>query len=256
MADEAKPVVVETTPVVPVTPAVPAKKGGKGCLWLVLGCGALLLLCCCISTIIAVVAPNAAVKFLAGANTGPDSSLTRVTVEEGQAIDATLNDDLYSGSTSTGDQTTVFISEKQLLVLLNEGLKLEENVDQIAAKIEPGKLTIQVGIEALIRAQENRNQDVTTTPVPTGSYEFLKDVYVTVKISSSADQKSLIVDDVLTGNSIIDGLIPAEYKTQLKTQVQEALNNYFAGDTTTSDFVVDKIEFKQDVMEITTSLAQ
>jgi hypothetical protein len=238
---------------------VEQKKGGHGCLYVILGCGGLLLLCCCISVFVGFFAPNAALKFLAGANSGPDTTLTRIKTSELAQAQTDLDNSLASQTDTNANTITIKISEKDVIVLFFGQLLGSNNIDKVGVKILPGQTKVQFELKALLdAANQQTSQSATGSVVPTTSadqYAAFAGIYSTITLGVSPDGKGFTVTDISTGNTIIDGLIPAAYKQSIEEQLATEMNNGFTTGLSSgaSGVILDKIAFTSGYMEITLS---
>lgn len=251
---EETPQAVEATSVKTTTSNVdqqpqPVKKGGFGwgkcCL-----AGCIVLVLCCICTVVfALVAPNLLVKTIIGGNRAPDASLTRLTslTEFGKLEAIQLNgmDSFKTANDVTGDAQIV-MNEKEIEVLIlsmmgvntAQGTATNENIQKVGVKITPGKafLEMDLGLLAPLLASSPDMQNFDP--------KAFDGVNFSVTLSTSADNKSFVIDNFSTGNNIIDSLIPAQVKTSVLESVQKSIEDSLTGGQG-SEVKINKIEFRQ-----------
>ena len=246
--------VVATPYNAPVQPT--AKKGGFG--WgkcFLVGC-ALLLLCCICTIVIAVVAPNMFLKSVMGGNRAPDATLTRITaISEFQQLEAkqTAGMETYMTSDDTNGTVTVLMKEKDIIAfvlsMLNSesttSMITEQNVNKLGVKLTPGKAVIELDlslIAPLLEGSDTQNFDP----------KSLEGINISVTLSTSADNKMIVLDNFSTGNTFLDSIIPAELKASILESIQQGITESFTGGTN-SPAVIDRIEFKQGELMVVLS---
>jgi len=230
----------QTSP--PPTVIYVEKKGGFGfgkcCL---VGCVALLL--CCICTIVfALIAPRVLVTTIIGGNRAPDPSLTRVlSLSEFKQLELTQAGDFLSGS-------QVVLKEKDTItmILTNFGINsaantaTEENVKKIGVKFTPGNAVVEIDLGLVASMFKSSN----TAEVQNFDPKIFDGINFSVTLGTSPDGKTLVINNFSTGNTILDSIIPAEFKANLMKSVQDKVAEFLTGESGTQA-TFEKIEFRQ-----------
>ena len=239
-----------------VTVEAPAKKGGFG--WgkcFLIGCG-LIVVCCVCTVVFAVVAPNVLLKAVTGGNKAPDATLMRV--QTAQEL-TTIEDSLLSETSTkitidpvTGG-TKLNLTEKEAIsfIYYSLGLNTPEkpmaaaDITKLGMQFTPGNAKIQIDLSLFFAAIADASAETSQNVDP----KVFEGVNISVDLGTSADNKTVIVKDFSTGNTVIDGLLTPDVRKQLIDSIQKSMEESSAT-TETTGTTLEKIVFSQGSVEI------
>lgn len=225
------------------TAAPAAKKSNTG-KYIIFGCLALLILCCCVMCGLLLFAPSALGGALASATGGRDDSLTRIesadVAELEQSVETKEEDrDERVSQNADGDYEVEF-TEEEVLYIISDSLQLQDP-NELGLDLEDNYMKLEVGLKGLLESAAAEGEEVDT------SNDLLNDLYFSAELSNSADGKTVVVDSISTGNSLIDSLLPADMKTEFENSLNEGFQEGSA------NVELKKIEFKKDKIVFTYS---
>lgn len=240
------------------------RKFGK---WVLLLSGGCLIICCVVIVLGVIFSGQIFNSVVSNASLEPDSELTTLSQDEFDELAAQIQSNTNSESPNSGDPDfeantgglissdqvevtndlyTVSLTEEQLLYLLTRDISAQVDPTQWGLKIDQDLLRIEVSSTELLTivneslpAEEQLNLDE----------NMAANLFLRIDIATTSDNKSLTIQNISTGNTLIDNFIPADLNAELSRELESSFANSFTqGDTS---IVLESIEFVKDEMKIT-----
>lgn len=221
------------------------KKKGMGCFtkFMIVSCFGLLL-CCCVTVVMAFVAPKLLVQYIAGGNTGPDTTLTRITASEVNTLitaienkEASLSDDGY---------LVMNLTEEEMLALLVDGMKITDDPGAVGVDIEDSYMKLEIELEALLTAMSEGSEQQQ-------DFSALNEIYVSIELGTTEDNSLLTFEGLSLGNTVLDPIINSILTEEIKQGISKSIQDSISGQSTDpslGDSGIRKLVFIEDAVEM------
>lgn len=230
-----------TNQVVQQTQLIQKKKSKLPLCLIVLG---LLLVCClCIGASIFYITttPGVLKNTVFNQQNSNDQPKTELTQEEIEQYSSSYENKIANLESSQNTNETLVITEEELLAafLKNDTSSI---ATQIGMSIHNGYAEFSIPLDGIFEGLSNNPEVQSQSNIDFSQFQgLLAGLTLNVEVAPSLDGKTIVLQDISTGNSLIDSMIT--------DQVRESFNNGDYGSlediSTIQGFTVNKIDFQE-----------